>query len=59
MSSEVRTRRVSAPCPSHPDLRSFVLDVECAENEEVVWLWIETAAGSLVSGYRLVPRQSS
>ena len=59
MSPEARTRRVTAPSPSHPDLRGFVLDVECAENEEVVWLWTETAAGSFVSGYQLVPRQSS
>jgi hypothetical protein len=36
----------------------LVLDVECAESEEVVWLWTETAAGSVVSGYQLVPRQS-
>jgi hypothetical protein len=33
--------------------------VECAEDEEVVWIWTETAAGSVVSGYQLVPRRSS
>jgi hypothetical protein len=58
MSSDARTRRVTAPSSSNPALRSFVLDVECAENEEVLWLWTETAAGSFVSGYQLVPRQS-
>jgi hypothetical protein len=59
--SSVDTRRpriVPAPQPTHPGLRPLVLDVECAENEEVVWLWTETAGGSVVSGYQLVPRQS-
>jgi hypothetical protein len=59
-SAETCQRRiVPAPQPTHPSLRPLVLDVECAENEEVVWLWIETAEGSVVSGYQLVPRQSN
>jgi len=58
MDSDMRTRRVPAPSPSHPELRSFVLDVECDENEEVEWLWTDTTAGRFVSGYQLVPRQS-
>jgi hypothetical protein len=58
-SAESRPRRiVPAPPPSHPGLPALVLDVECTEDEEVVWLWTETAAGRVVSGYRLVPRQS-
>jgi hypothetical protein len=40
-------------------LRALVLDVECAEDEEILWLWTDTAAGSVVSGYQRVPRQSS
>jgi hypothetical protein len=59
-SAEPRARRiVPAPPPTHPGLRAPVLDVECAEDEEVVWIWTETAAGSVVSGYQLVPRRSS
>ena len=59
-SAEPRARRiVPAPPPTHPGLRAPVLDVECAEDEEVVWLWTETAAGRVVTGYQLVPRQSS
>jgi hypothetical protein len=55
-SAETHPRRiVTAPPPTHPGLRAMVLDVECAENEEVVWLWTETAAGSVVSGYQLLP----
>jgi hypothetical protein len=52
-------RVVAAPSPSNPSLPAMLLDVECAENEDVVWLWTETAAGSFVSGYELVPRLSS
>jgi hypothetical protein len=48
---------VPAPQPSHPDLRSVVLNVDCAEDEEVIWQWTETAKGRYVSGYRLVPRK--
>jgi hypothetical protein len=59
-SAETRPRRiVSAPPPTHPSLRAQILDVECAENEEVVWLWTLSAAGGVVSGYQLVPCQSS
>jgi hypothetical protein len=36
----------------------MLLDVECAENEDVVWLWTDTDAGSVVSGYQVVPRDS-
>jgi hypothetical protein len=59
-SAETRPRRiVTAPPPTHPSLRAMLLDVECADNEEVVWLWTNTGDGSVVSGYQLVPRQSS
>ena len=58
-SAEPRPRRiVPAPPPTHPGLRALVLDVECAEDEEIVWLWTETTAGSVVSGFQLVPRQT-
>jgi hypothetical protein len=58
-SVETRPRRiVIAPPPTHPGLRAMLLDVECAENEDVVWLWTDTDAGSVVSGYQLVPRDS-
>jgi hypothetical protein len=49
-------RVVMAPPPSHPALAGTVLDVECAEDEDVEWLWTETPAGRCVSGYRLVSR---
>jgi hypothetical protein len=59
-SAETRPRRiVTAPPPTHPSLRTMLLDVECADNEEVMWLWTDSGAGSVVSGYQLVPRQSS
>jgi hypothetical protein len=59
-SVETRPRRiVTAPPPTHPSLRPMLLDVECAGNEEVVWLWTEMGAGCVVSGYQLVPRHSS
>jgi threonine dehydratase len=51
-----KLRRVVAPPPSHPDLRSTVLDVDCADDEDVEWQWTVTPAGRFVSGYRLVPR---
>ena len=51
-------RIVTAPPPTNPSLRAMLLDVECAENEEVVWLWTDTDAGSVVSGYQVVPRDS-
>jgi hypothetical protein len=54
------TRRiVPAPAPSHPDLRSTVLNVYCADDEDVEWLWTESAEGRFVSGYTLVPRKKS
>jgi hypothetical protein len=49
-------RVVAAPLPSRPELRSTVLDVDCAADEDVEWQWTETAAGRFVSGYRIVPR---
>ena len=49
-------RVVTAPPPSYPGLPAPVLDVACAEDEDVEWLWTATAAGRFVSGYRLVPR---
>ncbi len=56
-SVETRARRiVPAPPPTHPSLSAMILDVECAENEEVVWSWTTTGAGSVVCGYQLVPR---
>lgn len=42
--------------PSQPLLPSPVLDVECAENEEVVWHYTVTLEGQFVSGYSIVPR---
>ncbi len=52
-----RPRRiVIAPPPTHPSLSAMILDVECAENEDVLWTWTTTGAGSVVSGYQLVPR---
>jgi hypothetical protein len=36
----------------------MLLDVECAENEDVVWLWTDTDVGSVVSGYQVVARPS-
>ena len=58
--AEMRPRRiVTAPLPTHPSLRPIVLDVECAEDEEVVWHWTDAGEGSVVTGYRLVPRPSS
>lgn len=54
------TRRIiAAPQPSHPDLRSTVINVHCAEDEDVEWQWTETVDGRFVSGYRLVPRKRS
>jgi hypothetical protein len=59
-SAETRPRRiVTAPPPTHPSLSPMLFDVECADNEEVVWTWTDTGAGSVVSGYQVVPRQSS
>lgn len=58
-SVETRPRRiVTAPPPTHPSLRPQLLDVECADNEEIIWAWTDTGAGSVVSGYRVVPRDS-
>jgi hypothetical protein len=49
-------RLVTAPPRSHPRLHSTVLNVECANDEDVEWLWTETRDGRFVSGYQLVPR---
>ena len=56
--SERRKRRRLgvAPAPSNPRLRSTVLNVECAEDENVEWQWTQTAEGRFVSGYVIVPR---
>jgi len=51
-------RIVTAPPPTNPSLRAALLDVECAENEDVVWVWTDTGAGSLVTGYQVVPRSN-
>jgi hypothetical protein len=51
-----KLRVVTAPEPNRPELRATVLNVNCAEDEEVEWQWTETAAGRFVSGYRIVPR---
>ena len=57
-SAETRPRRiVAAPSPTNPSLRAMFLNVECAEDEDVVWLWTDTVAGSVVSGYQVVPRE--
>ena len=50
-----RHRIVLAPPPSNPRLHSNVLNVQCAEDEEVEWHWTETAEGRFVSGYTIVP----
>ena len=52
-------RIIAAPAPSHPDLRSTVINVHCAADEDVEWQWTETPNGRYVSGYRLVPRKQS
>jgi hypothetical protein len=54
--SELR-RIVTAPAPSDPALRPSVLNVDCAEDEDVEWQWTETAAGRFVSGYNIVSRR--
>jgi hypothetical protein len=57
-SSELlKPRRVlTARLSSHPDLQSVFHSVECAEDEDVEWLWTEVATGRFVSGYQLVSR---
>ena len=54
-----RRRIVPAPVPSQPRLLSAVLDVECAEDEEVVWHYTTTLEGRFVSGYSIVLRVSA
>jgi hypothetical protein len=49
-------RIVPAPEPSRPDLHNTVLNVNCAEGEDVEWQWTYTAEGRYVSGYRIVVR---
>jgi hypothetical protein len=51
-------RVVIAPPPSHPGLQATVLDVECAADEEVEWLWTDTPDGRFISGYQIIPRIS-
>ena len=54
-----RKRVIPAPAPSNPRLRSSVLNVECAEDEDVEWQWTETPEGRFVSGYRIVARAAN
>jgi hypothetical protein len=56
--SEPRKRRrlALAPAPSNPRLHSPVLNVECAEDEDVQWQWTQTSEGRFVSGYAIVSR---
>jgi hypothetical protein len=53
-----RQRIVPAPAPSNPRLRATILNVECAEDEEIEWQWTETAEGRFVSGYSIVPTRT-
>jgi hypothetical protein len=53
-----RKRVVPAPAPSSPRVHSTVLDVECAEDEDVEWHWTETVEGRFVSGYSIVRRMA-
>jgi hypothetical protein len=55
-SESSKPRVVMAPEPSRPELRSNLLNVNCAEDEDVEWQWTETLAGRFVSGYRIVAR---
>jgi hypothetical protein len=55
-SESSKLRVVTAPEPSRPELHATVLNVNCAEGEDVEWRWTETAAGRFVSGFRIVPR---
>lgn len=60
MNGQTNSRRIiPAPAPSHPDLRSTLVNVYCAADEDVEWQWTETPNGRYVSGYRLVPRKKS
>ena len=52
-----RKQVIPAPEPSSPRLRSTVLNVECTEDEDVEWIWTETADGRFVCGYRIVRAQ--
>jgi hypothetical protein len=49
---------IQAPEPSRPELHNTVLNVNCAEGEDVEWQWTETAQGRYVSGYRIVRIES-
>ena len=54
---KLRRRVMTPPPPSSPDLLTgVVLSVECADDEDVEWIWTETNAGRFVSGYRIIPR---
>jgi hypothetical protein len=52
-------RILAAPEPSRPELRNTVLNVDCADDEDVQWQWTETAQGRFVSGYRIVPCEAT
>lgn len=49
-------RIVAAPVPSNPRVPAVVINAECAEDEEIEWIWTETVEGRFVSGYRVVPK---
>jgi hypothetical protein len=53
-----KRRMVQAPEPSRPELHNTVLNVYCAEGEEVEWQWTEAVNGRYVSGYCIVRRES-
>ena len=52
------SRILQAPEPSRPELHNTVLNVNCAEGEDVEWQWTETPKGRYVSGYRIVRIES-
>jgi len=47
-------RIVPAPAPSNPRLPAVIINAECAEDEEIEWIWTEAVEGRFVSGYRVV-----
>ncbi|MGH8261273.1 MAG: hypothetical protein ACREUG_16450 [Steroidobacteraceae bacterium] len=54
--NSLRRRIVKAPAPTSPRLPAPIVDVECADDEDVVWRWTVTVEGRFVSGYRIVPK---
>jgi hypothetical protein len=51
-------RIAPAPEPSRPELHNTVLNVCCAEDEDVEWQWTETLKGRYVSSYRIVRQEN-